>query len=158
MIDLEDDEQILLEIGPHSYFLIWPIFWSLFLSLIILGYSLAKAGFSFWFFVAFLISAGIFWTYAILSYARFYQNRAFLTNKRLWVKRQIKPLKVEVKEVGLKDILEVGYVIAGLRATFFGFGNLVIKTPAGKVIIEKVARPEKIKKQILALRDHWLRQ
>ncbi|MDD3774274.1 MAG: hypothetical protein PHW50_03290, partial [Patescibacteria group bacterium] len=84
MFELDDDEEIILEIGPHSYFLIWPIFWSLFFSFFILAFTVIKTGLSFWFFLAFIISAGVFWTYAIFVYARFYKNRAYLTNKKLW--------------------------------------------------------------------------
>jgi len=142
MLELEEDEKILLEIGPHSYFLIWPIFWSLFLSFLLLGFTLAKAGFSFWFFVSFLISAGIFWTYALLAYARFYQNRIFLTNKRLWAKKQLKPFKIEIREIKLEDILEISCRIEGFKAIALGFGDLIIKTRAGKLVIKNVAKPD----------------
>jgi len=154
MFELEDDEQIVLEIGPHYYFLFWPVFWSLFFSFIILAFALVKTGFSFWFFVAFLISAGIFWTYAILAYSRFYRNRAYLTNKRLWAKNQQNILKTNVHEINLEQIIEVSYTIKGMRAAILGCGNLIIKTKAGKTIIKNVANPEKVKTQIINLRDH----
>lgn len=157
MLDLDEDEKILLEITPHSYFLVWPLFWSLGLAFFILAFTLAKTGFSFWFFVAFLICTGILGTYALTSYTRFYRNQAFLTNKRLWSKTQKGAFETEVKETALKDILEIEYKISGLKASVLGFGDLIIKTPGGKIKLTKVARPEKIKRQILNLKDYWLR-
>jgi hypothetical protein len=157
MIELEDDEQIILEIGPHYYFLLWPVFWSLFFSFIILAFAIVKTGLSFWFFLSFVVSAGIFWTYALLAYSRFYRNRAFLTNKRLWVKNQAKPFKTQVQEVDLKEIVEVGYTVTGIRASIIGAGNLIIKTRAGKIIIKNVADPESLKTKIIKIRDHILK-
>ena len=158
MFELDEDEQIILEIGPHYYFLVWPVFWSLFFSFILLAFSIVKAGFSFWFFLAFIISAGVFWTYALVAYARFYRNRAFLTNKRLWSKKQIKPFKTHVQEVDLGEIIEVGYTVNGIRATMIGCGDLIIKTKAGKVIIKNVPHPEGLKTEIIKIRDYVLKE
>ncbi len=157
MLELDEDEKILLEITPHPYFLIWPLFWSLGLALFLLAFTLAKAGFSFWFFVVFLFCTGTLGTYALLSYSRFYRNQALLTNKRLWSKTQKGAFETEVKEVALKDILEVEYRISGLKASLLGFGDLIIKTPGGKIKLPNVANPEKIKRQILNLKENWLR-
>lgn len=157
MPELDDDEQIILEIGPHYYFLFWPIFWSLLLSFVILAFAIVKTGLSFWFFMAFIISAGIFWTYALLAYSRFYANRAYLTNKRLWCKNKIKPFKTHVQEVNLDEIVEVSYTVNGFRASLIGSGNLIIKTRAGKIIIKNVADPENLKTKITKIRDHILK-
>ena len=157
MFSLDEDEKILLEIGPHSFFLVWPLFWSIGIGIFLIVFSLLKAGFSFWFFLSFIVAVGVFGTYALLAVSRFYRNRAFLTNKRLWVKIQDKPFKVKVKEVALKDILEVEYEISGLKASLFGYGDLIVKTSGGKIKLPKVANPEKIKRQILNLKEYWLR-
>ncbi|MCD6422125.1 PH domain-containing protein [bacterium] len=157
MFELEEDEKILLEILPHPYFLWWPIFWSLLISFLILGYIVWRMGLSFWFFAGVLFCAGTFWTYALLSWVKFYQDRAYLTNRRLWVRQQKGRFQTSVKEVALKDILEVHYTIPGLKASILGYGDLKIKTAGGKIVLKKVPNPEKIKRQILNLRDYWLR-
>ena len=158
MFELDDDEEIILEIGPHSYFLIWPIFWSLFFSFFILAFTVIKTGLSFWFFLAFIVSAGVFWTYAIFVYARFYKNRAYLTNKKLWSRTQTKTFKARVQEVELGEIIEVGYNVNGFKATLIGCGNLIIKTKAGRILIKNVPNPEGLKTEIIRIRNYHTKE
>jgi hypothetical protein len=76
----------------------------------------------------------------------------------LWSRKQIKPFKIEIREIRLEDILEISCRIEGIKAMLLDFGDLIIKTHSGKLVIERVAKPEKLKKQIIDLKDYWLKQ
>lgn len=158
MFELDDDEEIILEIRPHSYFLIWPIFWSIFISFLILALAIVKFNTIFWFFLILIICAAIFWAYALFAYIRFYKNRAYLTNKRLWARTQLKTFKTKVQEVDLGEIVEVGYNINGFKATIIGCGDLIIKNKAGRILIKNVPDPEGLKTEIIRIRDYHTKE
>jgi hypothetical protein len=86
-------------------------------------------------------------------WVRWYFSVYIMTNKR-FIQQTRSLLQVNVVDIGLDQIQNFNYQIAGLEETLLRFGTIVVQTYVGDLVIKQVHHPERVQnKMVHILRD-----
>ena len=143
---LRQDEKLIKQVRRHWVF-IFPYYAGslIVLLLLLLIYQLwgwTMWGYWWWFYLACACCGVIMVLYKTFIWKR---NLLVLTNQRIVEVQQHGFFSSNVMELLYRDVLEISYVVKGMRAVIYGFGHIKMRTASNnEVIIQNVPNPDKI--------------
>jgi len=152
-----ESEKVLFIIHKHWWTLLYPLSKGLLVFLIslflplwwrTLGAFLFSANLLICLYLAWLI----FWVgYIVYQYLVWQQDRTIVTTERL-VDFEVKSLAhKQVREVALDQVSEITYVVKGWGATLFKFGDVIVRSPLGEMVLDFTPAPDRTQSQLTAL-------
>jgi len=153
----ESDEEIIEEVRQHPIMLFSP-FSKVFIGFIIVVLIFIIFQASFIFSLAFFIWVIFGGIYAFYHYYVWKKDTYILTNSRVIIREQNTFFSRQVSEASLGNITDVTYKIKGMWATFFNYGTVRAETASSDPLkLVNVAKPHKIQKLMLDLRERYLK-
>jgi hypothetical protein len=154
-IILRENEKLVKVVHMHAInvfraFLTWP--WIV-LALLLIRYLANFNFFGYWNFVI-LIAALIVAVIVFYKYYIWKANALIITDQRVIEHQQWGFFTKTVTELLYNDILQISYSKEGMSATFYNYGDLIIRTASNnQIIFEMIPGPDRIVSLINSIRQ-----
>lgn len=154
-IILRENEKLVKVVHMHSIniirqFLVWP--WIV-IVLLVIRYLANFNFFGYWNFVI-LIALLIVTVIVFYKYYIWRANALIITDQRVIENQQQGFFAKTVTELLYNDILQISYSKEGMTATFYNYGDLIIRTASNnQIIFEMIPCPDRIVSLINGIRQ-----
>ncbi len=152
-----ESEAVIWVIHKHWLLLAYPLgktlavfLFSLFLPLWWKALGLFLFSFNFLIFLYLLWL--VFWAgYSVYQYLVWQADRAIITSERIihFATRSLANRRMQ--EVALEQVQEITYLVRGWGAALLRFGDVIIRSHLGEMVLERVPFPDRIQSQLTLL-------
>ena len=150
-----DDEIVELTFRRHPVVMRKPfLFWYVLLALSIIPFLLTLK------FSMLFVTLGAFlfgWLVFMYFWIGWYYSYFVVTDQRFIQFKQKGLFNTSVVEIALDKIQNVNMQIGGLQASLFKFGDIIVQTFVGDLVIDTVHHPERIHKDLSQIIRHHVR-